>query len=216
MCAQYMINSDLRKLERFGIRVPNQIGEYTDRIVPHRLAPVVILENGEMVLREMQFALLPAWSKEARVKFATHNARLETIDSKPTWKRPFEKTRCLVPMTDFIEPIYEGEYAGYMVGFHAKGRTIMVAAGIWDRWVDRSTGEVIESFAVITDDPVPFVRERGHDRMPVFLGKENWTLWLSEGASTKERKALLATKPQHFDLDIYKDRPMRPGWEKRK
>lgn len=56
----------------------------------------------------MRYSLVPNWSKEAKVKFATHNARLESIDEKPTWKTVFSEQHCLVPLTDFIEPILPG------------------------------------------------------------------------------------------------------------
>jgi len=186
---------------------------YDQLIVPYRPAPVLV--NGEM--RIMKFSMVPSWSKEPKVKFATHNARLESIDEKPTWKSVFTQRHCLVPMTDFIEPIYEGDFAGNMVAFSAKDDEIIYAAGVWDEWVNRETGEVTQSFAIITQDPPPFVASTGHDRCPVFLEKAAGDEWLRNIKSPPNTlKAFLQEKTHTPDFKAVKHRPMRPGWEKRK
>src|SRR5689334_10139411 len=87
MCAQFMIRATLRKLAlKYGIPLPaDDLGskarandEAIVRVLPQGKAPVVLSAAGAPVLMPMQFALLPRWSKTRRVKFATHNARLES------------------------------------------------------------------------------------------------------------------------------------------
>jgi len=209
-------------------RNPDQLGipwekridleEYYDiLIVPQRMAPAIKLESGAPILGAMRFALLPSWSKEPKVKFATHNARLETIDEKPTWRTVFVKRHCLIPLTDFIEPIYEGDYAGHMVAFAEKNGSISFAAGVWDEWVNKSTGEVIQSFSIITHEPPPFIADVGHDRCPVFLDEKSGLEWLNnEGHDSKQLKNFLLLKKQTPEFSVRKHRAMRPGWEKRK
>ncbi|MEK7690911.1 MAG: SOS response-associated peptidase family protein, partial [Bdellovibrionota bacterium] len=105
MCAQFMIKANLKELaRRFGTReIPDAdlvAWKGAPRVVPYSLGPVWL--PGELKL--MQFSLLPSWSKEKKVKFATHNARLDGVDTKPTWRKVFRERRCVVPMTDFVEP----------------------------------------------------------------------------------------------------------------
>lgn len=211
MCASFMVRQ--HNPGQFGVPA-----EYYDvLIVPHHGAPVYRREGEGAVVTVMRFALLPSWAAEAKVKFATHNARLETIDSKPTWRTVFINKNCLVPMTDFIEPIYEGEHAGHMVAFAEKSDAAIFAAGVWDEWVNKQTGEVIQSFSIITHDPPPFVAATGHDRCPVFLGAEAARQWLgNEGASTGELKDFLIGSRHIPDFKVTRQRPMRPGWEKRR
>src|SRR5262249_8131522 len=144
---------------------------------------VVKTIQGKPSLTAMRFALLPSWSKEPKVKFATHNARLETIDEKPTWKSVFINRHCLIPLTDFIEPIYTGEFAGHMVAFAANNGGALLAAGVWDEWVNRTTGEVIQSFSIITYEPPPFIAAVGHDRCPIMLGGDAGLEWLNNERS---------------------------------
>lgn len=186
--------------------------------VPKTKAPILRLEKGKRGLETMQFSLIPKWLKEPKLKFATHNARLETIDEKPTFREPFRKNHCIVPMTGFIEPLYEGELAGNMVEFHPTEKKILLrAAGIWDEWVDKKTGEIIRSYTIVTHDPLPFVEKMGHDRTPVFLEANDAEEWMRcGGEDPKKMKKFLAEKRIEPELGTTVVRPMKAGWEKRK
>ena len=219
MCAQFLLKAQAHDLERtFGItlRDPETFFSEPDaqRVLPHQNALVVTAQG----FRVMVFSLTPSWSKERRTKYATYNARLETLTTKPTWKTPFETRRCVVPMTTFIEPAYENELAGNMVSFHTPENKILCAAGIYDQWVDKESGEVFESFAVITTEPYALVTEKtGHDRSPLFLKENSLKDWL-DPAPKKSAVLLnlLKEAKQIPTLSADKDRAMKPGWEKRK
>lgn len=210
MCAQYRIKAKLKELEfYFNVTVEDVI-DWIDHMLPHSRAPVYLPDQ----IRLMKFSLLPSWSREPKVKFATHNARLETITEKPTWKKPFLNNHCVVPMTSFIEPIYEGKLAGHMVAF--EGEEVLCAAGVYDTWVNKDTGEVVESFAVITSEPGPFVQEVGHDRQPVFLTKADAMEWAQLKGDGDTLKSFLESKAKHPKLSTRIERPLKAGWEKKK
>jgi putative SOS response-associated peptidase YedK len=220
MCAQFKLKVIFKDLlKQFKARPTKELEHYElpDRIVPYQMAPVIIDHKGELIIKPMRFSLLPVWAKEPKLKFATFNARLDSVDTKATWKRPFLTQRCLVPITDFVEPIYDGEHAGHMVMFYEKGRQILAAAGIYDHWVNSQTGEVIDSFAIITDESSPFIRSIGHERQPVFLKPEGYDLWLRGGKRDPENlKSILHAYRLQPTLEVENDRPMKAGWEKRK
>lgn len=219
MCASYMIKA--RNPQQIGIPVDQRIDDFeqfSDQlIVPHRPAPVIKAEGEKNILTTMRFSLLPSWSKEPKVKFATHNARLESIDEKPTWRTVFARNHCVVPLSGFIEPIYEGEYAGHMVSFARQDGELLYAAGVWDEWVNKETGEIIPSFSIITFDPPQFVATVGHDRCPVFLSEDRAQEWLHNGGEKSLLlKDFLLNNRLIPDFGVQKFRAMRPGWEKRK
>jgi putative SOS response-associated peptidase YedK len=218
MCAQYRIASDMKKLaRRYGIQLPFDPVDYTDHIAPHLFAPVIVKERGELCFKKMNFSLIPNWSKERRPKFATHNARIEDIEAKPTWREPFRKNHCIIPMTKFIEPIYKNEHAGWMVSFKRSDENEMFAAGLYDQWVDRATGEVVDSFTIITGEPLPLVKTVGHDRSPFFIKDSSWNEWLDvKPQDALETKKQLQTHREEPDVQVERDRQMRPGWEKRR
>lgn len=214
MCAQFLLKLMAKDLETLiSITLGDDFPQWSERILPYNQSPVITAKG----LRLMNFSLIPSWSKERKVKFATHNARIETLAEKPTWKAPLESKRCLVPLNGFIEPIYQNEFAGHMVTFKTPDDSVLFAAGLYDEWVDKTTGEVIESFAIITTEPIGFVKNVGHDRSPVFLPKNSMHEWIAPEKKSADRLIeFLKIKQVVPDLIAKKDRPMRPGWEKRK
>jgi putative SOS response-associated peptidase YedK len=213
MCAQFdlKILANILSL-KYGVAVPEDFA-FDHRVTPHSTAPVITQKG----LQLMKLSLLPSWSKEPKVKFATHNARLETIDEKATWRGPFKKNHCLVPISRFVEPIYVREYAGNMVSFSEFKHELLTAAGIYDTWVNKETGEVIDSFSIITSDPPNFIKEIGHDRCPLFLKESAFPQWLSgDEKDPKKIKEFLFENRKPIEFVVEKDRPMKPGWEKRK
>jgi putative SOS response-associated peptidase YedK len=195
-------------------------------VLPRRKGPVVTVEDGGRVLSEKVFGLIPSWSKERKIKFATHNARLVSEDkntgkpapiyTKPTWREPFSRRHCLVPMEYFVEPIYSGEFAGNMVKFSPGGEEVIAAAGLWEDWVSKETGEVVSTFAVITDDPLPYIKKIGHDRSPVFLDPKDYDEWLVAKEKDPGRTVdFLQRSKADFSWKAEIDRPMAAGWEKR-
>lgn len=220
MCSQYALmltgGSLAHLFQISGEGAPFDKFEFSQRILPHSKAPVLILEKTKKNLELMRFSLIPHWSKEEKVKYATHNARLETVDEKPSFRTPFVKRHCIVPMTGFIEAIYLNELAGNMVEFRAKENGILYAAGIWDEWLNKKTGEITRSFSVLTSEPIPYVEKVGHDRSPLFLGASTAMKWLElENTGATELKEFLMHSRLEPDLETAIDRPLKTGWQKR-
>lgn len=185
------------------------------RILPHSPAPVILLDKGKYQIKMFNFALIPVWSKERRPKFSTHNVRLETVLEKPTWKRPFLKNHCLVPISTFIEPIYIGKFAGNMVKFELAECAFVPA--VFDHWTDKETDKTINSFSILTSDPGKFVNKIGHERSPIFIkqSKEIFDFWFDVENHSGDEFIKLLSKQHEPKMKAIIDRPMKPGWEKR-
>ena len=191
MCSQFESVNSINKIAKATHAfVDSDVVNLTwqPHIYPHSQAPVVTSCHSHNHIRMMSYSLVPHWSKEAKPKFSTYNARLdrvgqdnklEVIYNSPTWKLPFAKQRCLVPLSGFYESCKIGSHAGHIVKF-APGNSdeILLAAGIWDKWVNNESGEMIFSFAIITDNPCQFIQDVGHDRQPVFLDPEKAQFWM--------------------------------------
>ncbi len=196
MCSNFSQNFKTRKPKFEDFIDPDQITfDLEDKnIFPHQKA-IVICKNS---IEEMNFSLIPEWSKERKPKFATYNARIESILEKPNWKNSFLKHHCIVPISTFREPVYEGTMAGNIVEFSSD--ETLLAAGIYNNWVDKSTGEIVPSFAIITKSPYPFIQKVGHDRSPLFLDSKKAKEWLFNASqSTDELKKYLEKNYKPFD-----------------
>jgi putative SOS response-associated peptidase YedK len=217
MCAQYVLTISTSTLCK-SYNLPQQQDYSLDfRVLPTKASIVIAEINGAVQFQKMTYGLVPNWSQEAKVKFATYNARVESLLEKPTWKQSFISRRCLVPLTEFIESITEKKYAGHMIRLSEVNGRLLTAAGLWDSWIDPVTGKAHHSFAILTSEPPEFVAEAGHDRCPIFLKPEAFLDWLNP--SQKDPVFLLKLLKEKVDLVDFKaeiDRPLKSGWEKRK
>ncbi|MCB0704469.1 MAG: SOS response-associated peptidase [Saprospiraceae bacterium] len=128
-------------------------------------------------LQYLTWGLVPFWSKEGKNTGRLINARAEGIESKPSFRIPIRKQRCLVLADSFYEWRKSGsERIPYRI--LPKNGSLLIMAGIWDEW-DKE-GYPVKSFSVITCQPneeVAFL----HDRMPVLLtNKEACAEWLDD------------------------------------
>ena len=222
MCAEYVIRKSKAELQRsLGIPVTTDEGRTERprvRLFSH--APIVLSEGGRLAVEYFQFTLKPP-----STKYSTFNARLADFDErarravplyeKPTWKKPFIDRRCLVPMTEFIEPIYAGAHAGQMVEFSDRENETLFAAGLYEKSTDLRTGELYAGFAIIMTFASEFVRKVGHHRQPVFLRPSAFREWLEEDETPEERVQLLGRAQLDLNLTVKTDRAMAKGWEKR-
>jgi putative SOS response-associated peptidase YedK len=60
--------------------------------------------------------------------------------------------------------------------FSPRDRQDMLVPCLWDKW--EQGGHVLNSFALITDEPPAEVAAAGHDRCPVNLTREAAEAWL--------------------------------------
>jgi putative SOS response-associated peptidase YedK len=157
--------------------------------------------QNELTAMESVYSLSPAWASK-KVKFATYNTRIETIFTKPTWKNPIRFKRCLVPIDAFYESIYEKEFAGNVVKFSQKDDSPILAAGIWDSWIDPTTKKSSTGFAIITREPYDFINKAGHDRSPIIMQKEYFEKWLNPDINGDENKILNILTSQKDDLEF--------------
>lgn len=217
MCAQFALKIRANDLSiKYGIKVPETLETIDDRFLPYKLALVIVKSKEDLKLVRMNFSLVPSWSKDSRVKFATHNARIETIVEKPTWKIPFKNNHCVVPLTSFYESVYQGALAGHIVEFSENSDELLFAAGIYDKWIDKSSNTILYSFSILTTTPSDFIEKNGHDRSPIFLSYEDSKKWLVMQSNENEMIDFLKTSNQILNLKVKKDRPLKAGWEKRK
>lgn len=217
MCSQFTVKLSKETLQALPLN-NKKLEDVSLNVLPSQQAPILVAQKKkslEFKLTSMRFSLVPSWSKEAKVKFATHNARIETVLEKPTWKIPFLKQHCLVPLTSFYESVYTGPEAGHVIEFHQENKNLLWAAGIFDYW-KASEQESFYSFSIVTTEPDSFIIEHGHDRSPLFLDLNSGLEWLQFYKTGTEQIEFLNLQRKKPELQVSLVRPLKSGWEKRK
>ena len=162
-------------------------------IAPMQHASILRVLDGTPEIVSARWSLLPSWSKEPRLKFATFNARAETAAEKPVFRSAFSKRRCVIPMDGFYEwtgP--KGDRTPHHI-FRNDGDELYLA-GLWELW-EHDDHEPILSFTVLTCPPNEFMAGI-HNRMPVILEPKEIAAWIDPDNKNKAAlKALLDPCP---------------------
>jgi putative SOS response-associated peptidase YedK len=108
------------------------------------------------------------------------NARGETVDSKPSFRRAFSSRRCLIPTDGFYEwkKVATGKQP-YLIEQADGG--VMAMAGLWEDNAKLGNSDVpLRTFCVITTAANRTMASL-HDRMPVILSSQHFDTWLDPG-----------------------------------
>lgn len=97
-----------------------------------------------------QWGLIPWFAKEPKLRFPTNNARSEELAQKASYKDPWKRgQRCIIPAATFDEPNWEtGRNVWWR--FRRTDGEPWGLAGLWNTWTDKATGEVHESYTMLT------------------------------------------------------------------
>jgi len=161
-------------------------------------ASPVITASKPRSFQRMQWGLIPWWAKSADdaadLRLRTLNAISEEIYDKPAFKDSAKDgKRCLIPCTGFFEwRWFKGGKVKYPYFIHCRDEKIFSIAGLWSSWTDKSTGEMRDTYTVLTTRANPLL-EKIHNskkRMPVILPREYEKDWLNPLLSKDDVLAL--------------------------
>jgi putative SOS response-associated peptidase YedK len=144
-------------------------------------------ETGARHLDALRWGLVPHWAKDPSVGSRMINARSEGLTERPAFREAFRKRRCIVTADGFYEWQVSGKAKQPFAIAMADGAP-MPLAGLWEGWRGPD-GSVLRSFTIVTTAANPRLAAM-HERMPVILPREAWSLWLGEEPASED--ALLA------------------------
>jgi hypothetical protein len=106
-------NQEEELARRYNIPIPTQ----KDLPISWNIAPsqnvLVGRYNGETGLRSLdalRWGLIPNWAKDEKIGYKTINARMETVDTAPSFRNSFRKRRCLIP-ADALRRVAEDRWS---------------------------------------------------------------------------------------------------------
>lgn len=113
----------------------------------------VFIRAGAAGTRELvvgPWGLIPWFARSAELRYATNNARAEELAQKASYRQPWARgQRCIIPARSFDEPCWESGRNVWWRFRPADGRPWGLA-GLWNTWTDPASGEIHESYTVLT------------------------------------------------------------------
>jgi putative SOS response-associated peptidase YedK len=205
MCGRYRLSRRKEALaEHFGVDLDDLDWEPRYNIAPAQQVPVIRSDDRGPTLRAslMRWGLIPSWATDPNIGARTINARSETAASKPSFREPLRKQRCLIPADGFYE--WQRRVKGRQpFCFEVGDGGIFAFAGLWDRWRGPD-GHAVETCTILTTTPNALLSDV-HGRMPVILAPRHYDRWLDP---TMQHVASAVGLLQPFDSKLMKRYPV--------
>jgi putative SOS response-associated peptidase YedK len=150
MCNRYVApgQADIERHWHLGSRQP--VGRWAPGVYPRAPGPFIRAHDGQRELVTGQWALVPHFAKSPKLSYQTNNARSEELAQKASYRGPWQRgQRCVIPAWVFDEPCWETGRNVWWSFRRADGQPWGLA-GLWNTWVDPATGEVVESYTMLT------------------------------------------------------------------
>ena len=148
-----------------------------------------------------EWGLIPSWVKDQEtandLRNKTLNAVGETAFEKPSFRKSISLQRCLLPVSGFYE-WREVNGVKYPYYIQLKEQDYFSLGSLYDTWINRETGEIRNTFSIITTPANPMM-EKIHNlkkRMPLILSREDEMKWLDPGLKAADIKELIKPFPE--------------------
>lgn len=205
MCGRFIQISDPQKIK---VSIPDL--EIDDNVREkfkqhYNITPtqdiLTVLNTAPPKLVFTHWGLVPFGAEDKKIGCRMINARMETITTKPSFREPFRKHRCIVFADGFFEwKSVDKSRRPYFI--HTKNGEPFAFACLWDRWIDRENGETINSSTIITTDANPLIGEI-HNRMPVILEPDSYKVWLSPDPVPEQKLLDCLHQYPHKEMETY-------------
>jgi putative SOS response-associated peptidase YedK len=181
-------------------QAPFKLPQDDGRVFSNYFTNIIVSENKERIITPMRYRVRPEGSREEiPSKFNVFNARIDSLEIRPTWKSLFMRTHGIVPLTKFYEWVEGPDKKTKLISFFPAQFEMMWAPVLYDEWISKDGRIHFKSFAIITDGPNKEIEEMGHDRCPIFLDHARIDDWLNPtGKSKKEIYDILNQREKVF------------------
>ena len=147
-------------------------------------------------IQPYRWGLIPKWVKDEQqaneLSVQTLNAKAETVFEKPSFRNSIANKRCIVIVNGFYEwrTVGKKKYPYYI---HLKAQDFFSLGGIYENWVNKSTGELMNTFSIITVEANPLLQKihNSKKRMPLIIPVEKEKEWIKSDLSKTGIQSLM-------------------------
>jgi putative SOS response-associated peptidase YedK len=150
----------------------------------------IIQQDQPDIVKSAKWGLVPAFITDpikAKVYLVnTLNAKAETVFEKVSFKNTIHSQRCLIPAAGFYEwRCVNKEKYPYFISL--RNTDFFLFGGIYDSWRNKITGEVSNTFSIITTEANPLMAKIHNQKMrqPLIFTAETAQEWLNPNLSEK-------------------------------
>jgi len=205
MCFSVNVNLVKEEIEdRYGVNFPDKY-RYEPSYYYHAfsLPELTAICSGTPAVRSLKWGLIPPWVRNAEdadeIRYKTFNARSESLKEKPSFSSSFRSKRCLIPVRGFYEWQHVGkEKIPWYI--YSVNNEILTLAGLYSEWQNKESGELLNTFAIITTEANEMMAEIHNSKklMPAILQKDEEKKWIDLNISPDVASVLLKPCPDNI------------------
>ena len=204
MCGRYTLFSDKEEIEEiFDVSIDDDLFKTSYNIAPGSNNLVILMPRpNSRDAGSFHWGLIPSWADDEKAGYKMINARAETLMEKPSYKKPFQRQRCLIPANGFYEwqTLYKEKTPFYV---RTLDQDILGFAGIYEKWTSADNKKVIYSYTIITCESNTLLQPL-HERMPVILERNNFEAWLDPVNSETDKLMKMLNPYPTERMSIYR------------
>jgi putative SOS response-associated peptidase YedK len=155
----------------------------------HPNLPIILDTRPDLITTNYTWGFLPSWAKDRDFRKNTLNARIETIDEKPSFKNSTGQ-RCLIIATAYYEWHWHDEKGKSKQKYQINSQhdEIFTFAGLYSTWKDPANGEELNTYTMLTTEANEIMQYvHNHKmRMPIVLNKADEAAWLDHSVAVSE------------------------------
>ena len=175
--------------------------EESHRMFPFTYAPLIMMENGERVIRPFRYHLRPRNEPESfdRSFDGAYNVRRDRLKEVFWWKSLYGKNHGILVVSSFFENVKLKSGENEVIEFTPQSKRDLLVPCLFDH--NEESAFALDSFALITDEPNPEVLQAGHDRTPIFIKTELMNDWLMTNTTDLKKfdQVLQNKEPTYFE-----------------
>lgn len=158
----------------------------------------------------MHWELIPKWVRnakelmESRKKYTTLNIKAETLLTNKVAATTIHTHRCLVVASHFFEwQEHNKEKFPHYISINDV--PIFYMAGVWNTWTNHQTGELKNSFGIVTTQANHLMQKIHNikNRMPTILNDDLANSWVNENLNEKQIAEIAATQFDTNKMSAY-------------
>lgn len=201
MCERYAAYNLKKIIDFLGISNCDDLDNFKDNhnASPGQILPVITCKSPHKISL-FKWGLIPPWYKTGITAENMFNVEAGRISRRPVLRGLLNSQRCIVLTSGYYEGrIIDGLQQSHLV--KVKGEPFTLLAGLFESSQDKRTGEITDSFTVITTQASAQLSAL-YPSMPLTLTGEDQSDWLSL-ASTDEKIGKILFHDARHEVELF-------------
>ncbi len=190
MCGRYVTTNAVSKTKHLVDNPDRVLDTENFNAYPTCFLPVLLHRDKKLIIQNLTWGLVPKWAEGKEDFRPLNNARIESVDEKPSFKSLVKKYRCIIPADGYYE--WQTTDSGKQPFFIKRSDdNPLYFGGLYQK-------NKVDEFTILTQESEGELRSI-HHRMPLMLDESQFGEFFDY-----EKSVGILSREQSVNLSFYK------------